>query len=312
LIQRQRLETATPAWSPTISQPAHGAVVVNADGSYTYTPAANYNGTDSFTYRVTDADGGQSNIATVSLTITPVNDAPVAVDDAYVTGEDAALVVAAPGVLGNDSDVDGQALTASVITGPLHGNLTLNSDGTLTYTPATAYDGPDSFTYRASDGSLFSNTATVSLTVDSVNDPPVAVNDSGSTSEDTPRLSRRGLLTNDTDVDSATLTASVVAGPSHGSVVVSPDGSYTYTPAVNYNGADSFTYRASDGSLFSNTATVSLTVLPVADPPVAVADARSTNEDTVLNGTSVWATLTRMLARPCRRSSTRFGAAPPR
>src|SRR5205807_685692 len=103
--------------------PSHGSLTLNANGSFVYTPAANYNGGDSFSYKANDGTA-DSNIATVTLTINAVNDAPVAVDDAYRTDEDTTLTIAAPGVLANDSDVEGDALTAILVSGPSHGSLT--------------------------------------------------------------------------------------------------------------------------------------------------------------------------------------------
>src|SRR6185369_16455161 len=114
-------------------------------------PSADYNGPDSFTYRANDGEA-DSNVATAAITVKPVNDAPVAGDDSYSTDEDTALTIAAAGVLGNDSDGEGSALHAVLVSGPAHGALTLNADGSFTYTPSADYNGPDSFTYRANDG----------------------------------------------------------------------------------------------------------------------------------------------------------------
>src|SRR5439155_8855689 len=105
-----------------VTGPSHGALTLNANGSFTYTPAANFNGSDSFTYKANDGLL-DSNAATVALTINPVNDAPVAANDSFATDEDTALTITAPGVLGNDTDVDSPALTAVVVTGPSHGAL---------------------------------------------------------------------------------------------------------------------------------------------------------------------------------------------
>src|SRR5262249_16460484 len=136
----------------------------------------NYNGSDSFTYKANDGHAingqGDSNLATVTLTITAVNDASVAANDSYSTNEDTPLTVAAPGVLGNDSDIDNPTLTASLVSSPSHGSGTLNNDGSFTYTPAADYNGADSFSYKANDGFLDSNVATVGLTINSVNDSP--------------------------------------------------------------------------------------------------------------------------------------------
>ena len=255
---------------------------MNANGSFSYTPAADYAGPDSFTYRASDGTL-TSNVATVTLTVTAVNDAPVAAGDAFSTAEDTVATVPAPGVLGNDSDPDGDPLTAVLVTGPSHGSLTLNANGSFSYTPAANYAGADSFSYRASDGTLTSNVATVTLTVTAVNDAPVAAGDAFSTAEDTVlTVPAPGVLGNDSDPDGDPLTAVLVTGPSHGSLTLNANGSFTYTPAADYAGADSFSYRASDGTLTSNVATVTLTVTAVNDAPVAAGDAFSTAEDTVL------------------------------
>ena len=271
-----------PLTAVLVAAPDHGTLSLNSNGSFTYSPAANYNGPDSFTYRANDGTAN-SNTATVSITVNPVNDPPVAANDTYSTNEDTPLTVAAPGVLGNDTDMDGNPLTAVLVAAVSHGTLTLNANGSFTYSPAANYNGPDSFTYRANDGTANSNTATVSITVNPVNDPPVAANDGYSTNEDTPlTVAAPGVLGNDTDMDGDPLTAVLVAGPDHGTLSLNSNGSFTYSPAANYNGPDSFTYRANDGTANSNTATVSITVNPVNDPPVAANDSYSTNEDTPL------------------------------
>src|SRR5207249_4733820 len=140
-----------------------------------------------------------SNVATVALTITAVNDAPVAANDSSTTAEDTALTVGAPGVLGNDTDDRKSAVKAELVAGPSHGTLALNTNGSFTYTPAANFSGADSFTYTASDGPLSSNVATVALTITAVNDAPVAANDSFTTAEDTAlTVAAPGVLGNDT------------------------------------------------------------------------------------------------------------------
>jgi VCBS repeat-containing protein len=245
-----------------VSGPAHGTLILNANGSFNYAPAAGYNGPDSFSYKANDGFA-DSAPATVSLTVIAAdNNAPVAMADSYSTDEDAVLVVPAPGVSGNDTDVDGDALTA------LLGTLTLNAEGSFTYTPAENYNGSDSFTYKANDGLADSAPATVSLTVNAVNDAPVAVADSYSTNEDTPLVvATPAVLANDTDVDGDALTALLVSGPSHGTLTLNADGSLTYTPAQNYSGADSFSYKVTDGNLDSEIALVPIDVQPVNDAP---------------------------------------------
>ncbi|MEQ1729528.1 MAG: cadherin-like domain-containing protein, partial [Vicinamibacterales bacterium] len=145
---------------------SHGTVVVNADGSYTYTPAPDYNGPDSFTFTVVDGNGGSAT-STVTLTVTPVNDKPVAVDDSYTGQWNTLLTVAAPGVLTNDSDVDGNTLTAIKLTNPGSGTLVFSANGSLTFMPTANWSGTVSFTYKANDGSLDSNVATVKIRITS-------------------------------------------------------------------------------------------------------------------------------------------------
>ena len=185
----------------------------------------------------------------------------------------------AKGVLANDTDPDGNNLTAALVANAAHGTVNLSANGSFTYTPAAGYTGADTFTYRASDGSLNSNTATVAITVTVVNNPPVAGNDSYSTPRRTTlSVPANGVLANDSDPDGDALTAVLVTNPAHGSVALNGNGSFTYTPTGDYTGPDAFTYRASDGSLNSNTASVAITVTAVNRPPVAAADSYSTTK----------------------------------
>ena len=147
-----------------VNNASHGIVGLNSDGFFTYVPAANFNGTDSFTYKASDGLM-DSDVATVTITVNAINDAPVAPDDAYSTDENVVLNVSAPGVLENDTDVDGHPLTASLVSDVSHGTLVLNADGSFTYTPAANFHGTDSFTYKASDGAADSDLVTVTITV---------------------------------------------------------------------------------------------------------------------------------------------------
>ena len=159
---------ADPLTSFLVDAPQKGVVVQNLDGSFTYTPNANYFGTDSFTYRANDGEF-DSNLATVDITVSPVNDAPVTGDIAASTAEDTAVVV---DLLANASDIDDLVLTPVIVDGPANGVLTANVDGTFTYTPNANWFGTDLFTYRVRDEDLESNLATVSLDITSVNDAP--------------------------------------------------------------------------------------------------------------------------------------------
>ncbi|MFN6052056.1 MAG: cadherin-like domain-containing protein, partial [Planctomycetia bacterium] len=136
-----------------MSGPANGVLVLNKDGSFTYTPNADFNGKDSFSYKANDGSL-DSNEAMVTIMVNSVNDAPVAVDDSYSTSEDMVLTIAGPGVLANDSDVDMDSLSAVLVSGPMHGTVMLNPDGSFNYTPDLNYNGVDSFSYKANDGSL--------------------------------------------------------------------------------------------------------------------------------------------------------------
>ncbi len=258
-----------PASIEIISPPVNGSVVPNLNGTVTYTPTAGFSGDDSFSYLIRDFDNLPSTSATVTVTVNPLNNLPVAVDDGYSTDEDMALTVpASTGALSNDSDPDGDPLTAILVAGSANGALALNVNGSFTYTPTTNFNGADSFTYKANDGLLDSNTATVSITVNAVNDAPVADDKAVTTDED---ISAPITLTG-SDADGNSLTFSVVTGPASGSLSGAAP-SLTYTPNANFNGADSFTYKANDGLLDSNTATVSITVNAVNDAPVANAGA---------------------------------------
>src|SRR5207248_2186827 len=256
-----------------VAAPAHGALSGTAP-TVTYTPAANYNGPDSFTFKANDGTLN-SNVATVTLTITPVNDTPVATAQSVTTNQDTAKAMTLAA-----TDVDGDTLTYAVVTAPAHGTLS-GVAPTVTYTPAAGYFGPDNFMFKANDGTVDSAAATVTITVTAVNDPPLAANDSYAGTEDTVlTIAAPGVLANDSDVDGDPLTAVIVAGPAHGSVTLTASGSFTYTPAANYNGPDSFTFKANDGTVDSAAATVSLTVVHVNHAPVADAQAVTTAEDT--------------------------------
>ena len=213
-----------------VTNPSHGALSGTAP-NLTYTPAANYNGADSFTFKVNDGSG-DSNIATVSITVNPVNDAPIANGQSVTTNEDTPNAITLTG-----SDVDGDTLTFSIVSGPAHGTLS-GAPPNVTYTPASNYHGSDSFTFKANDGTTDSNIATVSITVNSVNDAPIANAQSVTTNEDT----AKPITLTASDVDGDTLAFSVVGNPAHGTLSgTAPN--LTYTPTSNYNGSDSFTFK---------------------------------------------------------------------
>lgn len=263
--------TAEQATTPLV-----GSVSFNANGSFTYTPLAGYRGVDSFFYRPKDASGTGAN---TKVTIN-VNGTPTAVAESYTLGRNQPLTINAPGVLGNDTDPEGDALTAVLGAGPAHGGLTLNANGSFTYTPTTGYVGPDSFTYRASDGRTSSALQTVSL---SVNAPPTANADSyGATVGSTLNIAAPGVLGNDTDAEGNALTAVLGSGPAKGSLTLNANGSFAYTPNQGASGTDSFTYRAADATGQSGLATVTITLSAANVAPTAVADSYFTPRGTTL------------------------------
>ncbi|NQU26585.1 MAG: tandem-95 repeat protein [Candidatus Nealsonbacteria bacterium] len=189
------------------------------------------------------------------------DEGPIARDDAWSIAEDTALLVAAPGLLVNDYDPEGNPLTASRVFGPYRGELTLLSDGSFTYTPNENFHGTDSFTYLADDGLTKSNVATVTITIDPVNDAPVAADNWLAVQIDTLRtVPAPGVLGNDTDADGDAMTVSMIASALHGLVALEHDGSFSYRPETGYVGPDRFTYQANDGKADSNVATVEITV----------------------------------------------------
>ncbi len=270
---------------------APGPFLLNeGNGTITATAQLDYE-TDQHEYRfiVQVSDGGASNNTIVTINLTDGNDAPVAVDDvdaAYTVAENNTLNITTPTVLDNDVDSDGDGLTAVNASTPANGVVTLNTDGTFSYTPNPGFDGVDTFTYQAQDdgvGNLLSNVATVYITVTGNNDAPTALDNSYSTPEETPlTVAAPGILDNDTDPENDSLTAVLVTDVQNGTLVLNIDGSFVYTPNVNFVGDDTFTYQANDGSLLSNTAVVTITVTNENDPPTAVPDEYATNEDTTL------------------------------
>ena len=195
------------------------------------------------------------------------NAAPAGVADAYTTTEGQTLTVDAPGVLANDTDADDDTLTATGLTQPANGVVTLEEDGSFVYLPDTGFVGTDTFTYRADDGTSSSAATTVTLTVEEEEAPPnrapVAVDDAFSTvAGEALSLAAPGVLGNDTDADGDTLTAARLTQPVNGTVALAANGSFTYTPDAGFVGKDQFTYTAGDGTGTSAPATVTITVKP--------------------------------------------------
>ncbi|HCO21568.1 MAG TPA: hypothetical protein DIT97_00280, partial [Gimesia maris] len=276
-----------------LSTVSSGVLEFGSDGSYMYAPDVGFVGTDSFTYQITDGSL-LSNIATVTFTVT--NTVPVSNDDSYqimqgktlIGGEanlfasdtgDQGLTVIRQSLLVNDSDAEGDALTATLLTGPTHGILTFDDDGLFTYTPDVNYIGTDTFTYQVSDGITNSNIATV--IIEMTNDAPVASDDSYSLIHDVKTTFTNGVLLNDSDPDNQPLTAILVSGPAQGTLNFFGNGTFTYTPNAGYVGTDSFTYKVTDGTLESNVVNVTLDITNIA--PMGTADSFDVANNAALN-----------------------------
>jgi gliding motility-associated-like protein len=264
-----------------VTSPAHGTLTAVNPTTHkvTYVPSFHYHGPDVFTFMVTDGTTYQST-GTISITVNPVNHAPVANAQSVTTPESTAAIITLTA-----TDVDGDALTYSIVGQPTNGTVVLVG-AVATYTPTGYFFGQDNFTFKANDGTVDSNIATVSITVTPVNHAPVANDQSVTTPENTPLP----ISVTATDVDGNALTYTIVASPSHGTLSgTAPN--VTYVPTTNYFGSDSFTFKANDGTVDSNIGTISITVTAVNNAPVANNQSVTTPEDTpigiVLTGSDV-------------------------
>ena len=234
----------------------YGTLTVAINGDYVYTPKLNWSGTTTTTYYAT-ADGALA-LGYIRVTVSPVDDAPVASDQAVTTSVDTAKAITLAA-----TDAEGSPLDYAIVDDPAHGTLTGTAPD-VTYHPTDAYRGPDSFTFKANDGDLDSNTATVTITVNAV---PVANPDSVSTDEDT----ALPITLTGSDADEGSLAYAIVDQPTQGDVDCT-DADCTYTPDANYHGSDSFTFTVNDGIIDSSPATIEITVISVPDAPVATDD----------------------------------------
>ena len=258
--------------------PSHGSVTMTESGDFTYQPALNFNGEDAFSYQIIN-ELGRTDTAVVAITINPINDAPTALNNTYNISNDGTLTVTAPGLLGNDSDVDLDELTVNVapVNEPLRGQLTLFADGSFEYQGEPNMQGEDSFQYKVIDNQGGEATATVFIVSTNTNSAPVANNDSYNVNEDNTLVisAENGVLSNDTDPNGDTFTVddTFIVAPTHGQLLLSIDGSFSYIPDANFNGVDQFQYAAIDSQGASATATVTIIVNSQPDNPVAQNDA---------------------------------------
>ncbi len=257
----------------SVGAPAHGTII-HAGNSISYVPNTDFAGVDTFTYVASDNNGGTS-MATVTVAVAAVNDPPIAQDDSASTDEDFSISIA---VLNNDSDPDGDEMAVQSITQPMHGSA-INDGNTVVYAPDDGFHGVDALTYTLSDGHGGTSTATVTVAVAAVNDPPIAQDDSAVTRESTSVTVE--VLSNDSDPDGDDLSIQSLTAPDHGSVVNEQD-RVTYTPDLDFHGVDAFAYMLSDGHGETSTATVTVAVAAVNDPPVARDDAADTDENSTV------------------------------
>ncbi|HSS02546.1 MAG TPA: Ig-like domain-containing protein, partial [Kofleriaceae bacterium] len=256
-----------------VAQPGHGTVEVVDATRVQYTPAANFHGSDVFTYTVSDGHGG-TGTAQVEVTVASVNDAPVAAGDAATADEDGAATI---DVVANDSDLDNDTLSITEVTQPAHGVAEVIDARHVTYTPAPDYNGGDAFTYTIGDGNGGAATATVAVTVNPVNDAPIARSDAASLLEDS--FATIDVVANDSDLDGDALAIVGATQPAAGAVAILDAHHVVYTPAPNFHGTDAFTYTITDPSGAQSTAVVAIDVISVNDAPIAHADAATLDED---------------------------------
>ncbi len=257
---------------------SNGGTITNYGSHFSYTPAPNFFGAESFVYSVSDGKG-TFYTALVTVVVTNVNDAPVAQDDAATTPEDTPITLY---LLDNDSDIDGDELQISALGAPSHGGDLLNNGDSVHYTPAANFFGTETFSYTVSDGAGGFDTATVTITVSSVNDDPVAVDDDFQVAEDSVNV-ELGVLANDSDPDGDDLSLTALTAPDEGGQATIDGGVVLYTPAPDFFGTETFTYTVADGRGGQATALVVVSVQNADDAPVGGADSFTVDEDTVAN-----------------------------
>ena len=250
-----------------VSAPTNGTATITGN-TLSYTSTSDTATSDSITYKANDGTT-DSNVSTITITITPVNDLPVVADQSATLDEDTAKQITLSG-----TDADGDSLTF-VLGTAAHGTLAL-SGNVVTYTPTANYNGADSFTYKAYDGTAYSNEATVSLSITSINDAPTTSNITQTVTEQV----QASITLTGTDADNDALTYTIVGAPTNGTATITGN-TLSYTSTSDTATSDSITYKANDGTTDSNVSTISITIIRVNNPPLATADAI-----TLVQGTS--------------------------
>ena len=271
---------SNPTTTTILTNPTKGiATVVNPD-SIQYTPDADYTGMDTLTYEICDVSAVCDTVEVIIMVI-PVNDAPVATDDVAITNEDIPVVIA---VQTNDSDTEDSTLVTTIVTAGLNGTATVLDTDSINYAPTANFNGQDTIIYSICDNEspVLCDTAMIVITVDAVNDKPVAMDDTGSVNEDETLV--LDVQMNDSDTEDSTLVTTIIENVNHGTANVIGLDSIGYNPTANYTGMDTLTYQICDNEspALCDTATVIISVIPVNDAPVATDDAVNTDEDITL------------------------------
>ena len=262
-----------------------GTVEINPDGTLSYTPAADFIGEETLTYTVSDGQGGLTQ-GQVTVNVRSLADGPIALDDRVTVDEDAQLV--GLDVLGNDRVAEGDTLTLVSATSEQGATVVINEDGTLDYQAPENYSGVDVVTYTVRDGQDQESQATLSVTVNKVNDAPVAVDDAVSV-QSAAVLENINVLANDADADNDALLVTDAESANGATITINADGTLNYQAAEGFTGLDTVTYTISDGAGGTSSATLSVTVELGAVAPVAVNDGVVAIEDTLLENINVLA-----------------------
>ena len=283
LEDTESLRSLPAGTTVTVVSSQGSQVTISEDGVLSYQAPPGFTGEDVITYTT---DDGEGNVVTktVVMQVYPQDAALVGIDDSVVTPEDASVLNIA--VLANDKIAEGSDVTVISATSSRGGQVDINADGTLNYTPPQDFTGIDAVTYTARNGDGIESTATLSVEVTPENDPPVAVVDAVTTLEDTP-LENINVLANDIDVDGDTLTVLEVSSAEGAEVTLNDDGTVNYQPNANFNGVDTITYTVSDGAGGVTTGELKITVQAVEDAPVAANDGIDAIEDTLLENITV-------------------------
>ena len=267
-----------------VSSPTNGTLILNANGTFSYVHNGSNTTTDTFSYKANDGtvDG---NTVTITITINPVNDIPLTVSDTLTVNEAGTVTLKASGastLLDNDTDSEGDSLTAIGVTSPTNGTLTLNPNGTFSYVHDGSETTTDTFSYKSNDGTNDGNTVTITITINPINDAPIAIGDTlmgiYSATVTLTNVGSSTLMDNDYDPEGSSITASTTlsSNPTYGSAVVNANGTFSYT----HNGTstpttDIFSYTVFDGNSYSSPATVTIAFTI---PPVGVADQITVSE----------------------------------